>query len=85
MQWMRRTRPSADGAEGEVPPAPPVGKLSLARPTLAALRVGVLVLDERDQPVLVNPAAREMGLVRQRGTGEDAHTVLRERLREVIQ
>ena len=79
MQWMRRTRASAGGAESEGPPAapPPVGKLSLARPTLAALRVGVLVLDERDQPVLVNPAAREMGLVRQRGTGDDAHTVLR--------
>jgi two-component system sensor histidine kinase SenX3 len=73
---MRRSRGSPGGGDGEQPAAP-VGKLSLARPTLAALRVGVLVLDEWDQPVLVNPAAREMGLVRRRDTGEDAHTILR--------
>jgi two-component system sensor histidine kinase SenX3 len=56
----------------------PVGKVSLARPTLAALRVGVLVLDAADRPVLANPAAREMGLIRARpGGGEDVHTILR--------
>src|SRR5436305_1778248 len=56
---------------------PPVGRLSLARPTLAALRVGVLVLDDRDRPVLVNPAARDMGLVHPRAGADEAHTILR--------
>src|SRR5437773_1502379 len=37
---MRRSRVSAGGTEGERPAAP-VGKLSLARPTLAALRSDV--------------------------------------------
>jgi two-component system sensor histidine kinase SenX3 len=56
----------------------PVGKVSLARPTLAALRVGVLVLDAADRPVLANPAAREMGLIRRRPEGgEDVNTILR--------
>src|SRR5919199_5874281 len=56
----------------------PVGKVSLARPTLAALRVGVLVLDGGDRPVLTNPAAREMGLIRGRPDGgEELHTILR--------
>ena len=56
----------------------PVGKVSLARPTLAALRVGVLVLDAGDRPVLANPAAREMGLIRGRPDGgEELHTILR--------
>jgi len=54
-----------------------VGRLSLARPTLAALRVGVLVLDDRDRPVLVNPAARDMGLVHPRAGADEAHTILR--------
>ena len=35
----------------------------LGRRSLDALRVGVLVLDGEDRPVLVNPSAREMGLV----------------------
>src|SRR4051794_4113119 len=36
----------------------------VAEDALNALRVGVLVLDAGDQPVLVNPAAVELGLVR---------------------
>jgi two-component system, OmpR family, sensor histidine kinase SenX3 len=40
---------------------------------LDALRVGVLVLADGDQPVLSNPAAREMGLV----VGEETHTIVR--------
>jgi two-component system, OmpR family, sensor histidine kinase SenX3 len=36
----------------------------LGRKSLDALRVGVVVLDQDDVPVLVNPAARAMGLLR---------------------
>ena len=36
----------------------------LGRKSLDALRVGVVVLDHDDVPVLVNPAARAMGLLR---------------------
>ena len=36
----------------------------LGRKSLDALRVGVVVLDPEDVPVLVNPAARAMGLLR---------------------
>src|SRR5262245_31218451 len=36
----------------------------LGRRSLDALRVGVLVLDADDYPVLANPAARELGLLR---------------------
>jgi two-component system sensor histidine kinase SenX3 len=62
----------------EPTPAAPVGNISLARPTLAALRVGVLVLDAADRPVLANPAARDMGLVRLHdGGGGEVHTILR--------
>ncbi|MPZ28557.1 MAG: two-component sensor histidine kinase [Micromonosporaceae bacterium] len=35
-----------------------------ARKSLDSLRVGVVVLDPADQPVLVNPSARAMGLLR---------------------
>lgn len=52
----------------------------LGRRSLDALRVGVLVLDEEDHPVLANPAAREMGLLRAgtvAGGAPVAHTVVR--------
>jgi len=56
------------------------GAKGLGRRSLDALRVGVLVLDADDRPVLVNPAAKEMGLLRA-GTGVGgppvAHTVVR--------
>ncbi len=49
------------------------------RRSLDALRVGVLVLDAEDRPVLGNPAAHEMGLLRPGlpGTPAVAHTLIR--------
>jgi two-component system sensor histidine kinase SenX3 len=45
---------------------------------MEALRVGVLVLDANERPVLANRAAWEMGLVRSRAGGQaDAHTIVR--------
>lgn len=41
---------------------------SLGRRTIDSLRVGVVVLADDDRPVLVNPAARAMGLLRAGGT-----------------
>ncbi|WP_026189769.1 sensor histidine kinase [Salinispora mooreana] len=41
---------------------------SLGRRTIDSLRVGVVVLADDDGPVLVNPAARAMGLLRAGGT-----------------
>ena len=64
---LRRTRFPGSG----------VGDTSLARPALTALRVGVFVLDADDRPVLVNPAAREMGMVRPGQGGNDVHAILR--------
>ncbi|WP_312882567.1 sensor histidine kinase [Micromonospora polyrhachis] len=40
---------------------------NLGRKTIDALRVGVVVLDHDDSPILVNPAARAMGLLRAGG------------------
>ena len=51
----------------------------LGRKSLDSLRVGVVVLDAEDTPVLVNPAARAMGLLRA-GAGPGtiaAHPILR--------
>jgi two-component system, OmpR family, sensor histidine kinase SenX3 len=56
------------------------GAKGLGRRSLDALRVGVLVLDADDRPVLANPAAREMGLLRAGttvGGSPVAHTVVR--------
>ncbi|WP_373324948.1 sensor histidine kinase [Actinocatenispora rupis] len=69
----------------EVPemPASPVQKRSggelgqLAEESVAALRVGVLVLDRNGQVVLANPAAHRLGLVRTETGGLTAHSVLR--------
>ena len=36
----------------------------LGRKSLDSLRVGVVVLDSSDHPILMNPAARAMGLLR---------------------
>jgi two-component system sensor histidine kinase SenX3 len=51
----------------------------LGRKSLDSLRVGVVVLDGNDHPVLVNPAARAMGLLRSGGTPGTiaAHPILR--------
>lgn len=55
------------------------GLKGLGRKSLDSLRVGVVVLDEQDQPVLVNPAARAMGLLRSGGAPGTiaAHPILR--------
>lgn len=50
----------------------PDGLAALGRKSLDALRVGVVVLDCTDVPVLVNPAARAMGLLR---TGPNPGTI----------
>jgi two-component system sensor histidine kinase SenX3 len=51
----------------------------LGRRSLDALRVGVLVLDSEDRPVLANPSAHEMGLLRPgiAGGATVAHTLIR--------
>jgi two-component system, OmpR family, sensor histidine kinase SenX3 len=45
----------------------------VATDALNALRVGVLVLDADDRPVLANPAAIELGLVREGPSPQAAH------------
>jgi two-component system sensor histidine kinase SenX3 len=75
----RRTHPTIEVTDGDRT-AEPDPLAALARASLDALRVGLLVLDGADRPVLANPAAREMGLVRPRGGvrgGEDVHTIVR--------
>ena len=52
--FLRRPSPST-----EVDPL-----AGLGRKSLDSLRVGVVVLDSTDQPILMNPAARAMGLLR---------------------
>src|SRR5689334_1515770 len=51
----------------------------LGRKSLDSLRVGVVVLDPDDNPVLINPAARAMGLLRSGGAPGTiaAHPILR--------
>jgi two-component system, OmpR family, sensor histidine kinase SenX3 len=49
----------------------------LAADAISALRVGVLVLDAQDRPVLANPAAVELGLVREGGNEPVVHAVIR--------
>jgi two-component system sensor histidine kinase SenX3 len=55
---------------------PPSG---IGRKSLDSLRVGVVVLDEQDTPILVNPSARAMGLLRSGGTlgSMVAHPIIR--------
>jgi two-component system sensor histidine kinase SenX3 len=55
------------------------GLKGLGRKSLDSLRVGVVVLDAEDTPVLVNPAARAMGLLRSGGAPGTiaAHPILR--------
>ncbi|MDT4986153.1 MAG: two-component system, OmpR family, sensor histidine kinase SenX3 [Micromonosporaceae bacterium] len=58
--------------------AQPVAEVVVSRAAMAALRVGVLLLDSDDHPVLANPAAWDMGLVRGQPDGAaDAHTIVR--------
>jgi two-component system sensor histidine kinase SenX3 len=55
------------------------GLKGLGRKSLDSLRVGVVVLDADDEPVVVNPAARAMGLLRSGGAPGSiaAHPILR--------
>jgi two-component system, OmpR family, sensor histidine kinase SenX3 len=55
------------------------GMKGLGRKSLDSLRVGVVVLDPEDDPVLINPAARAMGLLRSGGAPGTiaAHPILR--------
>jgi two-component system, OmpR family, sensor histidine kinase SenX3 len=55
------------------------GMKGLGRKSLDSLRVGVVVLDPDDNPVLINPAARAMGLLRSGGDPGTiaAHPILR--------
>jgi two-component system, OmpR family, sensor histidine kinase SenX3 len=76
VEFLMRRRPEADDAEPGTRP----GTKGLGRRSLDALRVGVLVLDSEDRAVLVNPAAKEMGLLRAGttvGGAPVAHTVVR--------
>ncbi len=88
-----RRRPAVVAAPEPAAPAPkgraierdeerPAGKHGLkgiGRKSLDSLRVGVVVLDADDEPVLVNPAARAMGLLRSGGAPGTiaAHPILR--------
>jgi two-component system, OmpR family, sensor histidine kinase SenX3 len=87
VEWKFRRARSGDGGVVDAPlGAAGDGPPSLSRSALDALQVGVLVLDGSDRPVLVNSAARDMGLVRTRTlagnngvstTTEEAHTIVR--------
>src|SRR3954468_4663466 len=63
----------------EEPAAGKHGLKGMGRKSLDSLRVGVVVLDADDDPVLVNPAARAMGLLRSGGGPGTiaAHPILR--------
>jgi len=75
-------RPHEGGRTIETDDEPNAGKngmKGLGRKSLDSLRVGVVVLDAEDHPVLVNPAARAMGLLRSGGAPGTiaAHPILR--------
>jgi two-component system sensor histidine kinase SenX3 len=76
--WRHSAPDTEDSVEQEPGRNPSVK--GLGRRSLDALRVGVLVLDAEDRPVLANPAARELGLLRAgtvAGGMPVAHTVVR--------
>jgi two-component system, OmpR family, sensor histidine kinase SenX3 len=92
VDWFRSRATSGDQRDALPPPlrggpapedehgsGPRSSAKGLGRRSLDALRVAVLVLDEQDQPVLANPSAREMGLLRAGAPGSApvAHTVVR--------
>jgi two-component system sensor histidine kinase SenX3 len=61
-------RPTGGGSGGsQAIGNPDDARRGLGRRSLDSLRVGVVVLDGDDVPVLVNPAARAMGLLRSGG------------------
>ncbi|MEU4566561.1 ATP-binding protein [Micromonospora sp. NPDC023956] len=72
-RYARRSRAPRTGSAGSgwntagrpaMPDDQQAGLSGLGRRTIDSLRAGVVVLDSDDQPVLVNPAARAMGLLR---------------------
>jgi two-component system sensor histidine kinase SenX3 len=69
----------ADAIDTEERPSGKRGMKGLGRKSLDSLRVGVVVLDPDDNPVLINPAARAMGLLRSGGAPGTiaAHPILR--------
>ena len=75
------SRPDKGGRaiDAEDEPQGKHGMKGLGRKGLDSLRVGVVVLDAEDHPVLVNPAARAMGLLRSGGAPGTiaAHPILR--------
>jgi two-component system, OmpR family, sensor histidine kinase SenX3 len=63
--WRRRASGAGSRPAGQPnPTGQPHPATEPAADAVAALRTGVLVLDAADRPVLVNPAAYELGLVR---------------------
>src|SRR3954452_16707004 len=76
------SRPNEGGRAIDTDDGPHAAKngiKGLGRKSLDSLRVGVVVLDAEDHPVLVNPAARAMGLLRSGGAPGTiaAHPILR--------
>ncbi len=83
--WRRRAAPSGgEGPHGDlgrraIPDDQSGGLTGLGRKTIDSLRAGVVVLGPDDVPVLVNPAARAMGLLRTGATPGSiaAHPLIR--------
>ncbi|GHJ51252.1 two-component sensor histidine kinase [Nonomuraea sp. TT08I-71] len=84
-QWRRRSVPPGgqtsrrSSGRPAIPDDQQGGLSGLGRKTVDALRAGVVVLDPDDMPVLVNPAARAMGLLRTGATPGSmaAHPLIR--------
>ncbi|WP_442934559.1 sensor histidine kinase [Micromonospora sp. CPCC 205739] len=84
-EWRRRAAPSGSGGSRwssgrlAIPDDQQGGLSGLGRRTIDSLRAGVVVLDPDDVPVLVNPAARAMGLLRTGATPGSiaAHPLIR--------
>ncbi len=84
-QWRRRRASGGGGTSRRDAGRPTIpddqqgGLSGLGRKTIDSLRAGVVVLDPDDVPVLVNPAARAMGLLRTGATPGSiaAHPLIR--------
>src|SRR5690348_4227414 len=75
-KYRRRDDEATDRPDASAPGRSTLDAVQLSVSALDALQVGVLVLDADDRPVVVNSAAREMGLVRTKIVDE-AHTIIR--------
>ncbi|WFE42479.1 ATP-binding protein [Micromonospora sp. WMMD998] len=84
-EWRRRWASRGGGTSRRdagrptIPDEAQGGLSGLGRKTIDSLRAGVVVLDANDTPVLVNPAARAMGLLRAGATPGSiaAHPLIR--------